>query len=205
MRQGNFVHQVAMSFSLDPYHPACGAIDPSSMEGQGLHKRGYLLVICVDAGDGISTWQCRYAGHADQIRQAWTSDPTLATDAGVDSQRLCHWFDGVLSTAIPATRLGLDAFAGLVAQLRWDGNALGKGREDPLTLALASSGALNPEASQLHLEADSLGSTEMRLGWLLATSSGTPAPRFALESPTSLNRLCLKLCRLHAMTLGRVH
>jgi hypothetical protein len=33
MRQGNFVHQVAMSFSLDPYHQACSAIDPSSEEG----------------------------------------------------------------------------------------------------------------------------------------------------------------------------
>lgn len=200
MRQGNFVHQVAMSFSLDAYHQACSAIDPSSVERHGLPKRGYMLMIATDAG-GVPAWQCRYAGTADQIRTAWSSDPNLGVEAGMDSTRLCHWFDGVVSSAVPASRVSIDMFAGLVAQLRWDARALERGREDPLTLALASSGALHAEASLLSLDADNLSAIEMRLGWLLATSSGSPGPLFTLESQASLSRLCLKLCRLHAMTI----
>jgi hypothetical protein len=159
-----------------------------------------MLMIAADAG-GNPVWQCRYAGTADEIRQAWSNDPNLSTEAGVDSARLCHWFDGVVSSAVPASRVSIDVFAGLVAQLRWDARALEKGREDPLTLALASSGALHGEASLLALDADNLSTVEMRLGWLLATSNGSPGPLFTLESQASLSRLCLKLCRLHAMTI----
>ncbi|TQU16234.1 hypothetical protein EIJ50_03825 [Xanthomonas perforans] len=200
MRQGNFVHQVAMSFSLDPYHQACSTIDPSSEESHVLPKRGYLLMVAANIG-ATPAWQCRYAGTAVQIRQAWSSDPNLSMEAGVDSARLCQWFDGLVSSAVPASRVSTDMFADLVAHLRWDAKALERGRRDPLTLALASSGALHAEGSTLSLDTNNLPAVEMRLGWLLATSKGAPGPKFTLESQASLSRLCLKLCRLHAMTI----
>ncbi len=90
------------------------SIDPSSEERHGLPKRGYLLMVAANSG-ATPAWQCRYAGTAVQIRQAWSSDPNLSMEAGVDSARLCQWFDGLVSSAVPASRVSTDMFADLVA------------------------------------------------------------------------------------------
>lgn len=204
MRHGLFVHQVAMSFSLEGYHQGCSTIDPSSQEG-ATSKRGYLLFVGVDCGEPNPSWRCRYAGTADDVRHAWCNDPQLADDSQTDPKRLASWFDGVLSTAVPVTRVSIDAFMDLQAQLRWDARALEKGRVNPLTLALTSSGALDVETARLQLAAENLQAVEMRLGWLLATSGGPGPVQFELGAQQAMAKLCLKLCRLHAMTLGFAH
>ncbi|WP_394697405.1 hypothetical protein [Pseudoxanthomonas japonensis] len=203
MRQGNFINQVALSFSLEAYHQSSCAIDPSSVESVANAKRGYLLMVEIDRGEQGTRWECRYAGTADQLQQAWSEDVNLAIDAGVDAARLCNWFEGVLSTAIPTTRLTADTFDGLLAHMKWDAPSLTRCKREPLTLVLASNGALEVERTQLVLTADTLQAIELRLGWLLATGGGAYAPRFALESQAALKRLCTKICRLHAMSMGQ--